>query len=369
MKTNKNLYLDVHVLQTVPPSCVNRDDTGSPKTAVFGGANRARVSSQAWKRAMRLMFRDLFEKDQVGYRTKKIKNMLVRKMQEIAPEKGDDELEKMAEEAIVKAKIKGDSGKKDVLFFVSSQQIDALANVALEYAMDDTGKKEKDKKYKDRWREALNQNPSIDILLFGRMAASDPELSCDAAAQVAHCISTHAVSNEYDYFTAVDDCGEEDSAGAGHLGTVEFNSSTLYRYTNVNIGELFDDGLDADEISSVINGYLEAFIKSMPNGKQNTFANRTVPCFTYVTIRKDQPVNMAGAFEKPVPKSQDGYEKKSIETFIEYIQKVYENYVDEPEKSWVVCLDETGINAERVKMDDLPTMVAAEIKKNDEKGE
>ena len=61
----KRLYVDFHVLQTVPPSCVNRDDTGSPKTAVYGGATRARVSSQAWKHAIRKMFAeemaDMFE--------------------------------------------------------------------------------------------------------------------------------------------------------------------------------------------------------------------------------------------------------------------------------------------------------------------
>ena len=74
---NKNLYLDVHVLQTVPPSCVNRDDTGSPKTAVYGGVNRARVSSQSWKRAMRLEFNHLFELEQIGFRTKNIKMLLV----------------------------------------------------------------------------------------------------------------------------------------------------------------------------------------------------------------------------------------------------------------------------------------------------
>ena len=38
------LFVDIHVLQTVPPSCVNRDDTGSPKVAVYGGVTRARVS-------------------------------------------------------------------------------------------------------------------------------------------------------------------------------------------------------------------------------------------------------------------------------------------------------------------------------------
>ena len=96
---SKNLYFDVHVLQTVPPSCVNRDDTGSPKTAVYGGVNRARVSSQAWKRAMRLEFKNLFEPSQIGYRTKNIKNLLVEEMKGLDPEKEISDLEKIAETA------------------------------------------------------------------------------------------------------------------------------------------------------------------------------------------------------------------------------------------------------------------------------
>ena len=56
----KNLFVDIHVLQTVPPSCINRDDTGSPKTAIYGGATRARVSSQSWKHAVRGYFREKF---------------------------------------------------------------------------------------------------------------------------------------------------------------------------------------------------------------------------------------------------------------------------------------------------------------------
>ena len=83
--------------------------------------------------------------------------------------------------------------------------------------------------FRDILKKDLIDHPSVDIALFGRMAASDPTLNYDAAAQVAHAISTHAVQNEYDYFTAVDDLQKEDNAGAGHLGTVEFNSSTLYR--------------------------------------------------------------------------------------------------------------------------------------------
>ena len=82
-----------------------------------------------------------------------------------------------------------------MLFFISALQVNALAQIALQYDSDKSAKKEKDKLYKAKWRKALTDNPSIDILLFGRMAASDPELNCEAAAQVAHCISTHAVRN------------------------------------------------------------------------------------------------------------------------------------------------------------------------------
>lgn len=95
-----------------------------------------------------------------------------------------------------------------------------------------------EKEDKKELQEALKNYPSVDLALFGRMVADEPSLNYDAAAQVAHAISTHAVHNEYDYFTAVDDCTSEDNSGAGHLGTVEYNSSTLYRYATVNAAEL-----------------------------------------------------------------------------------------------------------------------------------
>lgn len=150
----------------------------------------------------------------------------------------------------------------------------------------------------------------MDMALFGRMVASDPSLNYDAAAQVAHSISTHAVQNEFDYFTAVDDCAPEDSAGAGHLGTVEYNSSTLYRYATVNMVELAHL-LGAEKAAQAVRVFGEAFIRSMPTGKQNSFANRTLPDAVYVTLREDQPVNLCGAFEKPVRKSPEGYAEPS----------------------------------------------------------
>lgn len=314
-----NAYIDIHVLQTLPPSCVNRDDTGSPKTAFYGGVNRARVSSQAWKHAMREMFRVQFQEDEVGSRTKKLVEMVSEEIKILSPE---SDAEKKASTALTYAGIKLKDNKAAALFFISRAQAKAIARLVVEGCED-----------KKAYQAAMKENPAIDMILFGRMAASDPSLNYDAAAQVAHSISTHAVHNEYDYFTAVDDCGEEDSAGAGHLGTVEFNSSTMYRYATVNVREVYN-ALN-ERTADAIAGFIDAFVRSMPTGKQNSFANRTLPDVVYVTARRDQPINLAGAFEKPVV-SDNGFAEKSELILCDYARKIYANYVGEPEKAFGV---------------------------------
>ena len=175
----------------------------------------------------------------------------------------------------------------------------------------------------------------MDMALFGRMVADDPSLNYDAAAQVAHSISTHAVQNEYDYFTAVDDCQVEDNAGAGHLGTVEYNSSTLYRYATVNVMELAGQ-LGAAQTAETVRAFGEAFLFSMPTGKQNTFANRTLPDAVYVTLREDQPVNLCGAFERAVPRSAQGYAAPSKAALAQYAQQMYSSFAEAPAQSFTV---------------------------------
>lgn len=333
MSSNKRMYVDFHVIQTVPPSCVNRDDTGSPKTAVFGGATRARISSQAWKHAMRLMFRELYEEKNKSYRTKKVLDLLTAEIEKLEPEEKADKLALKTLEA-AGVKVKDNKGKMETgaLFFISQRQIEELALIATAHEKDAVDKKEA--------QRALNEFPAIDIALFGRMVADDPSLNFDAAAQVAHAISTHAVHNEYDYFTAVDDCSPEDNAGAGHLGTVEFNSSTLYRYATVNVGELAKS-LKVDTAFAV-RSFGDAFIRSMPTGKQNTFANRTRPDAVYVTIRGDQPVNLAGAFEKPIVAGQNGYVQNSVKALAQYAEETYGDYVDKPRAAFSVSVEFEG---------------------------
>ena len=318
----KRLYVDFHVLQTVPPSCINRDDTGSPKTAMYGGVTRARVSSQAWKHAMRKMFADecLLDDADMGSRTKKVAELVEKEIKALAP---DADAAKLAKKALDNAGIKNDEKGTRALFFMSRAQVKALAELVVAGSTD-----------KKKYKEALRKAPSVDMALFGRMVADDPSLNYDAAAQVAHSISTHAVQNEYDYFTAVDDCAAEDNAGAGHLGTVEYNSATLYRYATVNVQELAKH-LGAEKAAEVVHGFGEAFIRAMPTGKQSTFANRTLPDVVYVAIREDQPVNLCGAFERAVHRSAEGYAEPSKRALQTYAQELYKTY-DAPAKSFAV---------------------------------
>lgn len=321
--SNERLYVDFHVIQTVPPSCVNRDDTGRPKTAVYGGANRARVSSQSWKHAMRLRFKDIFTSEEVGLRTKRIVGLIANEIVKLDESIDDEKAEKLAVTALEKTKVKTKNGTETgALFFISMAQVKKLAELAVNGETKDAA-----------YKEAINSAPSVDIALFGRMVADSADLNVDASAQVAHSISTHAVQNEYDYFTAIDDCSPEDNAGAGHLGTMEFNSSTLYRYATVNVTDL--SKLLGSETANAVKGFAEAFICSMPTGKQNSYANGTLPDAVYVTIRKDMPVNLVGAFEKPI-QSNAGYAEKSIKALSDYAQVMYENYSNEPEAAFAL---------------------------------
>lgn len=330
-KMTDRLFVDVHVLQTVPPSCVNRDDTGSPKTAVYGGVTRSRVSSQAWKKAMRDMFPELLSGEMLGLRTKKIVSLMAEELK-LAGLNGD--LPEIAIKVLTVAglTIKNAAVGTDALFFISRAQARAMAALAMNHPGILGANPSREEK--EAVHSALRENPGLDIALFGRMVADDPSLNTDACAQVAHAISTHKVSNEYDYFTAVDDLAPENNAGAAHIGTVEFNSSTLYRYATVAVHELKKHL--AEDTAEAVAGFVRAFVTSMPTGKQNTFANRTLPDAVVVTMRTDQPLNMAGAFEKPVSAGEEGYVERSAQALAAHAQRLYRDYSGAPIKTFVV---------------------------------
>ena len=329
MKTKQHLFLDIHAIQTLPPSNINRDDTGSPKTAQYGGVRRSRVSSQSWKKAMRNFFNINSEKSDVGIRTKEIVQYVADKIIEIDHSIDVEAALKKSDDIINKAGVKTKDFKAKALFFLSDTQARQLAQAAIDNISD-----------KKQLQKLIKSGPAVDIALFGRMVADDPSLNEDASSQVAHAISTHTVQTEFDFFTAVDELSPEDNAGAGMLGTVEYNSSTLYRYANVAIHELL---VQLGEKKSVVNSlklFVEAFANSMPTGKVNTFANQTLPQALVLSLRTDRPVNLVSAFEEPV-KSSDGYVSKSIDKLAKEFTKV-EKMVKKPILTFYVSLEDGG---------------------------
>lgn len=336
-------YVDIHIIQSLPPSCVNRDDSGSPKSAVYGGVRRLRVSSQSWKRATRLYFNDILDTKDVGVRTKRVVEVLAERITEDAPELAGDAAA-LAKKVFAATKIKLSSprGKKDApqesgyLLFLSTSQIARLAELAIASARDGEALDAK------TIRKIFKEAHAVDIALFGRMVAEDPDLNVDAACQVAHAISTHAAENEYDFFTAVDDDksrSEEEDAGAGMMGTVEFSSATMYRYATVNLDMLVENLGDGDAALRALEVFIKGFCLSMPTGKQNTFANRTLPEAVVVSVRDDQPVSLVGAFEKPIRTNEaDGYLTRSVGALAEHARAIEDNYGLRPLAGFVVAL-------------------------------
>ena len=303
------MYLDLYALQSVPPRNINRDDTGSPKTAMYGGALRARVSSQAWKRAMREMFSNLLPEGQLGVRTKFIVPLIAKRIsakREDLDGQSVDFAKAVLDATGIKSSETDRKGSDEgtlatsYLVFIANRELDDLADVAISWADGGVDPKKPDSKSKKDVKKAFKGIQAVDIALFGRMLADASDFNIDACSQVAHAISVNEISQEYDYFTAVDDCAAEDNAGAGMLGTVSFNSSTLYRYATVNVDALMEQLKSSEATACGVAAFVEAFVKSMPTGKQNTFANRTLPNVVAVSLRDDQPINLATAFERPV---------------------------------------------------------------------
>ncbi|WP_405444524.1 type I-E CRISPR-associated protein Cas7/Cse4/CasC [Streptomyces achromogenes] len=356
------IFLDVHALQTVPPSNLNRDDTGAPKTAVYGGVPRARVSSQAWKRAIRTYFKDehLLDPAELGVRTKKVVELLADRITAFDPSVARETALTLADEVVKAAGIKtevprrkADQAKKDAgpapapeskyLVFLSSRQLDGLARHALEGAADITAFL-KSKENKARARELADMRHSVDIALFGRMVADVADINVDAAVQVAHALSVHRVDNESDYYTAVDDENTDEETGAGMIGTVDFNSATLYRYAALGVHQLaanLGQGLREDEprtepVRRAVEAFVHAFVSSLPTGKINTFGHHTQPDVVVVRLRTTRPISYVAAFEDPV-RSDGGHLREAADRLAAYAAEVERAYGDpETTLTWVL---------------------------------
>ena len=331
-------FLQLHLLTAYPPANLNRDDLGRPKTAVFGGRTRLRISSQSLKRAWRTS--DVFQESlagNVGTRTKRkggeiFSELFARGIDRtkavewawtIAKEFGKP---KTSESKLEKALKKLDESEIDELLQIEQlAHFGPLEDQAIEKLIETIVSRAEGPSEKDL--SLLRKKPgAADIALFGRMLASSPAFNQEAAAQVAHAISVNTVQVEDDFFTAVDDLnsGEEDM-GAGHMGEVEFGAGVFYLYICID-RELLVENLGGDQelAGRTIRALAEAAATVAPRGKQATFASRARASFILAEKGNQQPRSLAVAFLDPVRKNPMLEEAVArIEETVEKMDRVY----------------------------------------------
>jgi CRISPR system Cascade subunit CasC len=325
-------FVQLHILTSYPPANLNRDDLGRPKTAMLGGTNRLRISSQCLKRTWRTS--DVFQNTLsggLGIRTKEMGKFVYislvsgKSLSDVLNESAGSpvagmSLEDVDQTAKEKAKMfagvfgklktlpSKEADKKKVLEkepFVDLE-IEQLAHFgpeeikALENALEKARKEDKPEiKEVELLRRKLG---AADIAMFGRMLAANPGFNVEAAVQVSHALSVQKVSLEEDYFTAVDDLNRRDEdAGAGHIGVHEFASGLFYLYLCAD-RELLTANLshDKDFAARSLRALTEAAITTAPSGKQNSFASRAYASYVLAEKGSNQPRSLAVSFLEPI---------------------------------------------------------------------
>lgn len=300
-------FVQIHMLKGYPPANLNRDDLGRPKTCFFGGKERLRISSQCLKRTWRTS--DAFQsalKGHIGKRSARFASDLV--LKELEGAIGRDAAEGVAAEIAKRLGKPDGKGKTKQLAMLSGEEearIHALVRRA----------KNGESLTSDDYDSILGYDRNtVDVALFGRMLADTPKHNVDGAAMVAHALTTHAVTVEDDYFTAVDDLndGSED-LGAGHIGVSEFSEGLFYAYVCVDREQLLANlGANEELTSKAIQALVEAMATTSPSGKQHSFAALSRADYILVEKGDQLPRTLAGAFLRPVPPHGEGYLAESI---------------------------------------------------------
>lgn len=313
----KSCGIEFHILQSFPVTCLNRDDVGAPKSAIVGGVPRARVSSQCWKRQVRLALRDLGV--QLGIRTKRVAELLRPELEArgATPEQ--------AEEC---ARVMASVLTRDTLLFISTGEVARLADYAagLGFVLP-TWKKAKKRKDTEEDEDSVGSMSKaeaakllkcldgdnkaldgLDIALFGRMVAqgrkADVDVDIRAAASFAHAISTHRAVNEVEFFTALDDNPGPEDAGSAHMGALEYNAATYYRYVSLDLGQLWDN-LGGEDMDKAVQAFVKALYVAVPQARQNTQSGACLWDYARVLVRKGQ--RMQVCFDKPVSAKGQGW--------------------------------------------------------------
>ncbi|MBU6362396.1 MAG: type I-E CRISPR-associated protein Cas7/Cse4/CasC [Chloroflexi bacterium] len=384
--TTKKL-IQIHILQNYSPANLNRDDTGSPKDSMFGGVLRGRISSQCLKRAMRksMFFEDAFRAEGLlANRTRQLYKLLAAELNVLkASETEKDAILARIPEMGKKAKEGGESGTDDAssdegdgtantyetkqLIHIAPNEVKPMADKLLTmYRQVGAGKWAKYDMKEIRKNLGKSLPRSVDISLWGRMTTDEAFEDVHAAAQVAHALSTNVVKQDFDYYTAVDDLSGE--TGAGMIGDVEFNSSTYYKYMNVNFDKLASNlgGSDAVTVAArAVMAVMDAAVFAQPSGKQNSFAAYNLPDFVLLEVcPRILPVNYANAFLQPArPKDGKTLMEVSIEQLAGHVLQMSKLYSLKAERAFLTTQANNKLGDWQTKatLEDLKTWLGQQL--------
>lgn len=366
----RSVFIELHILQNFSPSCLNRDDTNAPKDCIFGGVRRARISSQCLKRSVRRhsSFQERLH-DSLGTRTKDLLKLVGGRLRETWGADCPEDLQAPLEELVRAVGLKLEEGRAQYLLLLGHDTIANLASIAREHwehlvaaasqapvapppsTEEPQGRKKPaarraakqassglDPDVRERFRSAFRRGSrAVDLALFGRMVADIPEMTVDGACQVAHALSTNEVQMEMDFYTAVDDLQPLGETGAGMMGMVEFNSACFYRYSLIDWGKLLSNLGGDDELARrTVAAYIEASVRAIPTGKQNSMAAHNPPSLVYVCVREGMPRSLADAFVKPVRPRPRDLVAGSIEALTLYRDRLNVAYGEDPNTTEVV---------------------------------
>lgn len=301
-------FIQLHLLTSYPPSNLNRDDLGRPKTAVMGGKTRLRVSSQSLKRAWRTS--EVFESalgEHIGKRTKRMGVEIYKAL--CSKGVADTKAKEFAKRIVEFFGAAESPDKQEPLKELESSQLVHFNQSEFKAIFDLTEKIAREGELDtDELKRLVAKRYDVDVAMFGRMLTGKEVVkvtqNTEAAVQVAHAITVHEVAVEDDYFTAVDDLnkGEED-AGAAHIGETEFSAGVFYLYLCIN-RDLLLENLGGDQQLELANKALAALVeaaaKVAPSGKQNSFASRAYASYIMAEKGEQQPRSLSVAFLKPV---------------------------------------------------------------------
>jgi CRISPR system Cascade subunit CasC len=359
-------YLELHKIHTYPGCCLNRDDVGSPKTMIYGGVQRSRISSQCANAAMRKYWTDRDLSAFKGMRTRSIQHKFLTILKD-KKEIGNEPLAIAFTEQIMQALGKIDAEKPSKLkavIFITAEEVTNICTALIDAIIQgndpilsdfltnpsDIKHQTKEKVNGKAQRSAIQKTirklisgvmkdlPSDGaiVALRGRMFADHHALTSDGAAVSNHPFTTHQTTNETDFFVAVEDNKdtqtEEDNAeerdrsegpGAAMMDSAQFTSGTFYHYTAINLSDLKSRlaNLAREQRIDIIRNFVAAFAYAIPGGKRHSWNADTKPAFILATVATGQPFQLSGAFESPVRSNGHGYEQASIERMLQFQHK------------------------------------------------